>query len=141
MASWLFDDGKGDDVVGFVGEAQVGVQPTLAHMLGQGRGKLEQGLAQGVVPHAHRVERGRRGDAGAECLAEGLLGREALGQQPGRVGRGGKGGALGGVEDALSKARATRTMSVPTPWITAAGRVRRPRASGASFRARPRAGQ
>lgn len=83
MASWLFDDGKGDDVVGFVGEAQVGVQPTLAHMLGQGRGKLEQGLAQGVVPHAHRVERGRRGDAGAECLAEGLLGREALGQQPG----------------------------------------------------------
>ena len=106
MASWLFDDGKGDDVVGFVGEAQVGVQPTLAHMLGQGRGKLEQGLAQGVVPDAHRVERGRRGDAGAECLAEGLLGREALGQQPGRVGRGGKGGALGGVEDALSKARA-----------------------------------
>jgi hypothetical protein len=134
MTSWFFDDGKGDNIVGLVGQAEMGAETPLRHVVGKAWRILEEGFAQGIVADPQGMQRGRHGDAGTERLAEGLLGGKALGQEAGRRGAAWKAARSDASRMrsakrrpwrvSASSMRATRTMSVPTPWITPARRAR-----------------
>src|SRR5688572_27593262 len=65
---------------------------------------MQHRLAGRKVRHPHAVPVGRRPDAGAERLGEGLLGGEALGEVGGRLAVGAEAPQLGLAQDALGEA-------------------------------------
>src|SRR5690606_25642692 len=107
------DDGEGDHVVVLVAQTEVCAEAALGEIGGERLVVLEIGFARGVVPHPHRVQRGRHRDAGAERLAEGLLGSEALGEEARPIDALGPRRALGAGEDAMGEALAVALERAP----------------------------
>ena len=109
----------------------MGTETPLRHVVGKAWRILEEGFAKCIMADPQGMQRGRHRDAGTERLAESLLGGETLGKEAGAAWKAAR-SVTSRIRSAkrrpwrvsASSMRATRTMSVPTPWITPARRAR-----------------